>query len=167
MHEETRRLGEERDRLDAKLDDYADKLVNADGGTASAQALQQAASNIETQLGGVDYLVQQFGESAEVTVKGLNAGEFARVQDRAATMRAQRDEPGDIPGARSNVFAAMGVVDAPFLDEDAATLDDRVQAVTSQPIGVSKWLESIANELTTANEGNYKSLGERLADRAD
>jgi len=168
--EETRRLSEERDRLDQELDGLAEKLVDAESGTQSAQMLQRSANEAETRLAGVCHLIDEYGADATVTVQGLDAGGYARVQDRAEAIRAQRDKPGDVPGARSNIFAAQGLVDAPFLDaEDLADevdpLDAKLAAVSSQPLGVAKYLESIANELTTVSEGNFASLQERLAEK--
>lgn len=171
LTQETYTLGDERDRIDDDLDALADKLVAADDDTASAQHLKQQASSLETQLGGLSYLISEHGADATVTVGGLDAGEYAQVQDRAATFRAQTDSEGGVPGARRNVFAAMGVVDAPFLDRETiadaedplgATLD----AVASQPVGVAEWLESRANELTTVSEGDFRSFSERLAARS-
>jgi|GEM_PF-3429122 len=173
LTEETRTLGEEFDRLDERLDDVADRLSDTEGGTASGQALLQEANSVETQLGGVGYLIDEYGEEAEVAIAGLDAGEYARVQDRAEAIRSQQDHPGDVPGARSNVFAAMGLVDAPFLadpddeDDGGDSLDAKVSAVASQPIGVSKWLEAVANSLTTVSQGNFKPLSERLAERSE
>lgn len=170
MTEETRRLGDERDRLDAELDDLADRLVDAEQGTQSAQMLQRTANDVETRLAGVAHLIERHGADATVTVRGLDAGAYARVQDRAEALRSQRDQPGDVPGARANIFAAMGLVEAPFLDaEDLAEmdpLDATLSAVSNQPLGVAKYLESVANDLTTVSEGNFKSLRERLAQKS-
>lgn len=167
MTEETRTLRDERDRLDAELDDLAERLVDAEGGTQSAQMLQRSANDVETRLAGVCYLIDQHGHDETITVQGLDAGGYARVQDRAEAIRSQRDQPGDIPGARSNVFAAVGLVDAPFLDQDnvaeaADALGVKLGAISNQPLGVAKYVESVANELTTVSEGNFESLRERL-----
>lgn len=166
LQEETYRVGDEFDRVDDQLDDVAETLQDAEAGTASAEALQSHASDLETQLSGLAWLADEYGEDAEVTVAGLDAGMYARVQDRASAMRAQRDEPGDIPGARAQVFAAMGIQAAPFLDGDVDTqdLDAKLGALTDGlPIGVAKWLESRVNDLTTVSEGNWTPLAERLA----
>lgn len=165
---DTRRLGDERDRLDDELDDLADRLVDAEQGTQSAQMLQATANETETRLAGVAHLIDRHGADATVTVQGLDAGAYARVQDRAEALRSQRDRPGDIPGARANIFAAQGLVDAPFLDEDSDMdpLDAKLAAVSSQPLGVAKYLESVANDLTTVSEGNFRSLRERLAEKS-
>jgi len=169
MTEETRRLGDERDRLDDELDDLADRLVGAEQGTQSAQMLQRTANEVETRLAGVCHLIDQHGADATVTVQGLDAGGYARVQDRAEALRTQRDKPGDIPGARSNIFAAQALVSAPFLDLDDAggdPLDGKLAAISDQPLGVAKYVESVGNDLTTVDEGNFKTLRERLAEKS-
>jgi hypothetical protein len=166
--EETRRLADECERLDAELGDLAISLADAEDGTQSAAMLKQSASKVETQLAGVSYLIDQYGADATVTVRGLDAGAYARVQDRAEAIRAQRDMPGDVPGARSNVFAAMGVVDAPFLTaealDDMDPLDAKLDAVSGQPLGVSRYFEAVTKDLTTVAEGNFRTLRERLAE---
>jgi len=131
--------------------------------------LKQSANEIETRLAGVAHLIDQHGADAEITVRGLDAGAYARVQDRGEAIRSQRDLPGDIPGARANIFAATGLVDAPFLgaaDIDGDPLDAKLDAISGQPIGVSKYIEGVANDLTTVSAGNFESLRERLATKS-
>lgn len=159
--EETIRLGDALDELDDRLDDLAASLQDAEDGTASAAVLQRSANEIDTQGADLAGLVEEYGEDAEVTVRGLDAGEYARVEDRAAAMRAQADQPGGMPGSTRNVWAAAGLVDAPFLDEDA-DFDQKIQAVASLDPGVAKWLEARVNDLTSVSEGNWTPLRERL-----
>lgn len=170
MEQETRVLGDERDRLDAALDDMVDQLDAADSDTA-AQAIRQQAQEIDARGRGVAYLIDEHGADAEVTVRGLAAGDYAEVEDRVAALRDQQGTDSALPGAHRNIFAAAGLVDAPFLPEDADTnsLDVRLDAVADQPTGVAKYLEAIVNDLTTVDEGNWKPLRERLvaAESAD
>lgn len=155
-------LGEERDRLDEALDDLADILADADDST-SGQRLRQRGNDLDQQGRGIAHLVDEHGADAEVVVRGLDSGEFARVEDRVADIRAQR-EGGQTPGAHRNVYAAMGIVDAPFAD-DPESFDDRLDAVTDLPIGATKWLYALVDDLTTVEEGNWTSLRERLQER--
>lgn len=171
LTEKTYTLAAERNRIDGELDRLADALVDAEDDTVSAQHLRQRASSLETQLGGLQWLITEYGEDATITVGGLDAGEYAQVQDRAESYRAQQDGDSGVPGARRNVFAAMGVVDAPFLDREAIAdaddpLGETLDAVTSLPVGVADWLESRANELTTVSEGDFRSFSERLKARS-
>ncbi|PSP80166.1 hypothetical protein BRC81_02960 [Halobacteriales archaeon QS_1_68_20] len=163
------RLGDAFDELDAHLDELAAMLQDADSETASAQALLRRANETEARLSGVAWLIEEYGEDATVTVTGLGAGDFARVEDRVATIRAQSDEPGGVPGSKRNVVAAAGLVDAPFLDldEDASErqqFKQKLGAVGSDqlPVGVTKWLEHLVNEESSI-EGNWTPLSERLA----
>jgi len=166
LHTDTIRLGEELDRLSEQADEYAQMLEDADE-SASATALQQSANELDQQGRGVAYLIEQHGPDAEVVVAGLDSGEFARVEDRVAAIRAGRDDDSTTPGAHRNVYAAVGLQDAPFLDldDDLATrerLDETRAAVRGQPVGVAKWLYSRVDDLTTVDEGNWRPLGERL-----
>lgn len=159
--EETIRLGDALDELDDQLDQLAASLQTAEDGTASAAVLQRSANEIDTQGADLSGLVDEYGEDAEVTVRGLDAGEYARVEDRVAAMRAGTDEPGGLPGSSRNVWAAAGLVDAPFLDDDAG-FDAKIQTVAAQDPGVAKWLEARVNDLTSVSEGNWTPLRERL-----
>lgn len=173
LPEETRRLGDERDRLDEALDTLAEQLADADAGTGSTQALRQQANELESQLSGVAYLCDEYEPDATVTVRGLAAGPYGQMEDRIAAMR-ESAQGSQTPGAARNVFAAATLVKAPFLDAedvaDATTDDDalnvKLDAVASQPVGVAKWLEAIGNDLTTVTEGNWKPLSERLAEKS-
>lgn len=169
LGEETLRLGDELDRLDEQLDEYAEKLADVESGTASARMLQQAANELDTQGGAVAALVEEYGPDATVTVRGLDAGGFARAEDRLAAMEAQADAPGGLPGSDRNVFAAVGLVDAPFYNgpsEGQSELDAKIAAVAGQPVGVAKWIHAKVNELTTVSEGNWKPLAERYGDNS-
>jgi len=161
------RLVDERDRLNSELDDLADTIVDGDHEKA-VNLLKQRASSLETQLSGVCWLIDQYGGDSQVVVAGLDAGEYAQVQDRVEQIRATSDGRGNTPGARRNVFAAMGLQEAPFLSNDATSIDDRLEAVTDgKPLGVTEWLESRVNDLTTVDSGNFTRFRERLADRSD
>lgn len=161
MRERTVVLADARDRLDARLDELADKIVAAD----DPSALQSVASQVETRLSGVAYLCGEYDPEASVTVRGLTAGDYARVEDRLARMR--EEAPGDrLPGASTNVFAAAGLVAAPFVDERDPDLDDALPVVANQPVGVAKWLEHLVNEETTVGDEDFRGLGARLSARA-
>lgn len=166
LAEETYVLGEERERLDERLDELAAKLVDADEGSTAAQAILDAANTVDTRGEGVAWLIEQHGPDAEVTVAALTAGDYARVQDRLAGMAAQAGQSADLPGSRTNIYAAAGLVDAPFLDGDE-DFDARIEAVADQPVGVAQWLEGRVNHVTTrgSSEGNWDSLEDRLAER--
>jgi len=158
--EETIVLGEERDRLDERLDELATQLSTAD----NVDALQQVASNVETQGAAVAQLCDEHGDETTVTVRGLTAGEYAQVEDKVARYRQDADG-NPTPGGRKNVFAAMGLVDGPFDDlETVEELDDYIAIVADQSVGVRDWLYAKVNDLTTVSSEDFRPLGERLAD---
>jgi len=173
LHTETLRLGDELDRLDEQADEYAQLLDDVDedeeGSEASAAALRQSANELDQHGRGVAYLAAEYGDDAEVTVAGLDAGEFARVEDRVAEIRANRDSQTATPGAHRNVYAAVGLEDAPFLDLDddlsqREQVDAKLAAVSQLPVGATKWLYDRVDDLTTVDEGNWQPFSRRLAD---
>lgn len=170
----TVRLGDAYDDLDERLDDLAAQLQDVDGGTQSGQALHSLANETQQQLSGVAHLVNEYGADATVTVQGLGAGPYARMDDRVADHRADRDGSGDAPGGRRNIFAASGLLDAPFADipdndDPDVTAKQRFDAALealsddSLPVGVVKWIEALVSEESSV-EGNFKPLRERLVD---
>lgn len=157
---DTLRVDEEFNRLDTRLDELADKILNADDATA----YEQLAAGVETQLSGVAYLRDEYGLDATVEIEGHTAGDMARVEDQIAE-RQERLGQQSLPGTRQNLFVASGLVDAPFLDDDAG-FDEKLATVADQPVGVVRWLRARINDLTTVAEGNWKGLDARLADRS-
>ena len=170
LAEETLRLGDERDRLDAELDDLADRAAAADDDGAY-EILKQRANNLETRLSGVAYLCEVHSPDATVTIRGLAAGPWAAVEDRIASKRSQGSLDA-VPGYRDNVVAAAGLVDAPFVsgegqpeewpDEATSWQEAKLKRVSEQPVGVAKWLTARANAKTTVDEGNWSSFRERV-----
>ncbi|MFW5896260.1 MAG: hypothetical protein ACOCUA_02635, partial [archaeon] len=156
--EETIVLEEEFERLDDRLSDLTERIDAAE----ESQQLMQIASNVQTRFGGVSYLCDEFGSDAEVTVRGLTAGEYAAFEDKTAQYSQEADGP--IPGARKNVYAAAGLVDGPFEDlEEAEGLDDYLAIVAQQPVGVRDWIHHRVDDLTTVSGDDFRPLSERLA----
>lgn len=176
LGQETRQLTAERDRLDSALDELAETIAEAE----APDAFHQEAQEVEARLRGVEYLIETHGEDGTVTLRGLSSGSYGRVEDRVQEMREQRNAR-QLPGARRNVFAAIGLVDAPFFDfappqdltkfnheefsSESEWTDAKLEAVANQPIGVAKYIEGVVNDLTTVDEGNSKSLRQRLLDK--
>lgn len=159
-------LGDAYDDLDDRLDEYAGTLLDADEGTQGARAIQQMASEMETRLAGLSWLIHGddetdfdgYGRDATVTLRKPDAGTYGRVKDRVADLRDSTD--GNVEGAAGNVWAASCLADAPFL-EDGADYETRLDAVTSLHPGVAKWLEAAGND-AVGGEGNFQSFSERL-----
>lgn len=163
----TRTLQDEYDRLDARLDDLADQLADADAGAQTTQWLRSEAQEVNEALKAVATHIDRHGADAEVEVQPLNGRLYGEVQDKVATLAAAKPGDGGVPGTSRNVYAAAGLVDAPFLDGDADTLEARTDAVgeaTPAP-GVAMWLENLINDVGRLDEGNWQSLEQRLVDR--
>lgn len=164
--ETTLRLGDERDRL-AQQHDEVQELVEEGDDSASASAARWSLNEIDQMGAAVTELITEHGEDATVTIKGLAAGEFGRVEDRVDTARSRRDG-ASIRGYHRVVYAAAGLVEAPFFSTEDVTdpswddrppkerLDAKIQAVAAENIGLVKWLYSRVDEETTADEGNWK-----------
>jgi hypothetical protein len=152
----------------AGLQDEADRLDeqrgNADD-SSSAEALRHGANELDQQGAAVAALVDEYGSDATVTVCSLTAGEFGRVEDRVTAAR-QRHDRSAMQGYHRVVYAAAGLVDAPFFnrdevsdppwDERSATeqLDAKVATVADLDIATAKWLYRLVNAETTPDQGN-------------
>jgi len=156
--EETLVLDEERDRLDERLNELADKAANAD----EPGAYRAIANELEPQFQGIAWLCEQHGDDAEIVIKGLTAGEMAHVEDDLQQVKTERQQ-GHIPGARKNYVAAAGLVAAPFYDADEQQARD---AITELPPGPQKWLYNRIDDKTTVEGNGHKSFAERVAERA-
>jgi len=150
--------------VDQQLDDLADRMIAADGGTAAAQTLSQLVSDAEKSLRGLVWLREEYGADAEITVRGLSAGDQARVEDRASDIRAERSGAGNAPGSRRQVTVATGLVEAPFLDGDAG-YEETLRAVGNVPDGVVVWLQSEIDDATSLEGNDYRRFGERLKEK--
>jgi len=151
--EKTVSLGAERERLAEELDELVTKLSDADDPPAK---LWSEAQDLDESGKAVSALAELHGEDETVTVRGLTAGEYARVEDHVGDADAGA-------GATRIAYAAAGLVDAPFLHADNMNLEDRMAAIADQPVGVRIWLETIVNDLATPDEGNWRPLADRLA----
>lgn len=160
LQQETLRLGDERERLDAKLDELVDQAAGADDATA----VQTVATRVQTRAAAVDWLVEEYGPDATVTVRGLDAGEYANAEDDVAGMRQQASQDS-VPGAKRNVFAAHALVDAPFLEKRDPPFEEAIETLADQPPGVVKWVHNRADSLTTVSGEDFRTFSERLAAR--
>lgn len=175
----TIRLGEARDRLAEQCDEVEALAEEADD-TASAESVQWSLNELNQQGAAVADLLAEHGADATVTVHGLTAGEFGRVEDRVQAMRDQRDGQASLPGYHRVVYAAAGLDAAPFFDPDDVAnppweqrsarerLDAKVAAVADLPPALAKWLYARVDEATTPDTGNWRSsAGSPPADDSD
>jgi len=164
--EHTVTLREAIDDVDAQLDELADRMLDAEAGTAAAQTVSQLVSDAEDALDGLAWLAERHGPDAEITVRGLSAGQQAKLDDRHADLRAERQAPGNAPGSHRQVKAATGLVDAPFIASDA-DYQERLAALADQPVGVVRWIESEVEEATSLEGNGYEPFVARLRARRE
>lgn len=159
---DTLTLAAERDRLAAEYDRVEADLRGMSPDNARAAAKQQYLGDLDHMGREVQALIAEYGADATLTVRGLSAGEYAKVENRTAEA-AEAVNGSAAPGSGRLVFAAGGLVDAPFYDGDADDLNAKLACLADQPIGVRKWLEDLVNERTVADEGNWRDSAEPTA----
>lgn len=161
LGDEIERLAEEYDRVEAMGDEADD--------SASGQAVRWSLNELDQQGAAVAELADEHGRDATVTIRGLTAGEFGRVEDRVDAARQRRDGAPSMQGYHRVVYAAAGLVEAPFFDPDAVTgpdwasrtpserLDAKTETVADLNIGLVKWLYARIDDQTTPDEGNWRA----------
>jgi len=187
------RLGDERNRLEQEADDRAEDVVDSDLALEEMPAsFRNQIKSLEERGRGAAYLAAEYGTDATVTVAGLDSGEFALVEDRVNSYR-QQAEADSAGGYYRNVYAAAGLVDAPFFDADhraeiadkydamsiedgekvpdwhklpqTTRLDAKIKVVTDLPPAATKWLFNAVDERTTGDEGNWTPFEQRLREK--
>lgn len=162
---DTLTLQAEIDRLAAEYDDTEADLTDLEADSARAASKQRYLGDLDQMGREVAALADAHGEDATVTVRGLSAGEYAKVENRTAEAASNVSGSGGAPGSGRLVFAAAGLVDAPFYDGDEGDLNAKLQALAEQPVGVRKWLEDLVSERTVADEKNWRESAGRSTDK--
>lgn len=181
MNTTTIALGDERRRLDVKLDNLVSSLADADAGTEGAKRLIREARDVDQAGKGVSYLIDGddkeddpeaapgeegfvgYGDDATVTLKPVTAGSQARVTDKLDEMQSARTGQGRLPGTNRNLYAAEHVVSAPFLDGvDGDDLQSKFAVVVDLPTGVVLWLEDAIERHGDSGNGEWTPLQQRL-----
>lgn len=155
--EQTLRLGDELDRLAEQVDELEAQAADADD-SASGDALRWSVNELDQQGAAVAELIDEYGADAEVVVEPLDAGTYGRVEDRVASHR-ERSKQASVQGYHRVVYAAAGLVDAPFHepDEDADAFDAAIATVASLNPAAAKWLYARVDDLTTPDSGNWRT----------
>lgn len=149
-------LGDERERLRERYDELQARADDEAAEDADRAAAEQLAAHVRRTANGVNYLAEEHGADATVTVGALAMRDSALVRDR---LEAHQEEAaksgiaGGTDGSRDLYQVAAGLVDAPFLDGEldptaAAHFDDVVAAVGGQPPQVVEWLLDRVQEAT-------------------
>lgn len=156
----------EHDRLDAELDDLADTVAELDEGTLRYDQKVEEATALERQLAGLSWALNPPDEEdrepyEEVTLGALSAGEYADVRD---TLDGDENRTKGKAGASEILFTARGLVDAPFLNDENASFDEKISAISDLPPHFHDWLRTQVDDLSTPDiEGN--GFAQRLAER--
>jgi len=165
----TYELREEYNRIDTELDNLADTVADLDDSNPLVEAKLEEASTLERQLAGLEWALTDPDDDApddnrpygEVTVGALSTGEYAEVRD---TLDGDTDPNMGRAGSSEILFAAMGLVDAPFIDDDA-DFNAKIRTVADElPPHFHEWLRGRVDEISTPDiEGN--GFAQRLAER--
>ncbi|NEU57101.1 hypothetical protein [Halorussus sp. MSC15.2] len=157
-------FAEERDRLDAKLDELAEVVAETDEESVEHEEAVMEANQIESQfLPGLHWASEEFDDST-VRIGGLTTGERGRVLDRVRA--AQRQQVGFDPaegppeGLATPFWCAAGIEEAPFLD--GHEFETKVRAVRSLPPQFTAWLEHRIDDLTTLDHDTGNSFAARV-----
>lgn len=158
LNEDTRTLGAERDRLQDRLDDLVETLDDAEEG-AQRQLLTREARDVDQAGQAVAALVAEYGEDATVTVRGLDAIQYAAVENKTDEARATSSVDSGTPGTGRLAYAAHGLVDAPWFDDiDPGDLDAKIKSFAGLSPGVRTWVEGLVDELGAVDEGNWRGF---------
>jgi len=167
-------LEEERQRINEELDELADKEAEdikaeeTEGETPTGkfdrQDRREEAQRLDQMLVGVNWALNPSEEEdvepiEEVTLAALTAGEYGLVSDFVSNdVQSVKRRFGDNINPQQSgriIFAAGGVVEAPFISEDSRGLDDKISDVKELAPQFVYWLEQRVDELTTPEvEGN-------------
>lgn len=175
---ETLTLGAERDRLAESFDEIDRDLEDVEPGSSEHARLLRERNDVDQMGQAVNALItgdesqgfDGYGPGAEITVKGLDAAEYAETINRADDA-AQQAATKSIRGTGGLITAAYGLVDAPFLGDghpfiddtlDPTDPDDRLRAFGARedekglPPGVRKWVADLVSERSQLGEKNWR-----------
>lgn len=178
LGDELVRLADREQTVRETLDDLDDDAPERQRYIRELDDIEQEGAELLWLIDGDDHGFDGYGPDAEVTVRGLHAGEYAEVNNRTSDANARSTSRGGVPGTGRLIFAARGLVDAPFLNGghpyigrnlDPNNFDDRLEALAGSgdgdglPIGVQKWLEDLVNDRTVGDRGNWRSAADDYA----
>lgn len=176
------------DTVENALDDVADEVValeaeidNYDGDPPAPlreeyQSALERGQRLERHRDGLAWALDpdnEFDAIAEVTIGALTAGEVATVTDRTASMEDKKTDDwgvqATLDAANRTEFAAAGLVDAPFVVEDADHADVVGTLAECAPQFVA-WLADRVDELSTPDvtgNGFAERVNNRRTTRSD
>lgn len=159
-------LEAEHARIDTELDDLADEVADLDEDNPLYDQKVEEAAALERQLAGLSWALYPDEDDdhdpyEEITLGALSAGEYADVRD---TLAGESDETKGDAGVTGILLAARGIVDAPFIEQDDPSFDEKIGAVSSLAPHFQDWISTRVDDLSTPDiEGN--AFAQRLAER--
>jgi hypothetical protein len=135
-------LEAEHDRLAERYHEARAVAQDDSESEAAREQAQRAATRAKQHAAAVEWLIDEYGPGARIEVGGLTMGEDAQVVDEVQAAAAAKTNSEAIRGLSRNYTVAAGVATAPFYDDDASTLGDRVAAISDLPRHVGKYLHS-------------------------
>lgn len=181
LGDELVRLADREATVRDRLADLGDDAPERQRYVRELDDIEQEGAEVHWLIDGDDHGFDGYGPDATVTVRGLHAGEYAEVNNRTSDANARSTSQGGVPGTGRLIFAARGLVDAPFLGDghpyidrtlEASNFDDRLAALAGTgdgdglPIGVQKWLEDLVNDRTVGDRGNWRSAADDYGGRS-
>lgn len=170
----TVRLGDEYERLDARLDEVVEELSDADAETQGAKLLTREARDLDQAGMGVSHLIEGdgnennpkagpleegftgYGEDATVSFYPVTAGRQGRVRD-------QLDKSGGASGSGRNAFIAAHLAQAPFLNGvESADFKGKLAVVADLPDSAALWLDHCISHYGGSGNGEWTPLVQRL-----
>lgn len=165
-------LHEEEQRIDRKMNEAADEAAEADDGTQAHQEAMARGKFLERQLAGVQWALYPDEEEdrdpyEEVTLGALNAREYGEIGDRVKTAKEKSAGYGSdltsMDGVQQIFFVAGGIVEAPFVSENAG-FEEKAQAVGDLSPQFVTYLQQRVDDLSTPDvRGN--GFEQRVAER--
>jgi len=165
-------LHEEEQRIDREMNEAADEAAEAEDGTRAHEEAMARGKLLERQLAGVQWALYPDEEEdrdpyEEVTLGALNAREYGEIGDRVKTAKEQSAGTASgltsMDGVQQIFFVAGGLVDAPFLPENA-NFEQKSQAVGDLSPQFAAYLQQQVDDLSTPDvQGN--GFAQRVAER--
>jgi len=156
-------LDEEADQLADRLDDLAARQVDGD---VDADQAQQVAGGLEQQMYALEAALEEYGADATWSIRAFTPGEKAELTGlirRAKEQATRAGQDADVEAMLDNYWAGAGLVDAPFLEDDAS-LQERIAAVRDTPSPyLAEFLSNRVTEENTLGNGQRRSYSERVA----
>lgn len=172
-------LAEAREQLAREYGEAEADRDDAEQGSDEWVRLNQQLDRLDSYGRAVDWLINGddtgfdgYGPDAEIRYRGLDAGTYATVENRTAGAASRLQNGDGVSGTMKVVYAAHGLLDAPFYTGSPEDLDAKIRALTGgengdgQPLAVRNWLEWLIDQRTVVGEKNWRESAGPTKDAA-